>query len=107
MKGRIRFTDAGKVYEIDGREVTEEVFYEAFPPVAEFAAEALCAAPPHKSESLACHPKDVEAFREDAKMRGVPTEFRRDGRPIMTSRAHQKKYLKAYGYHNNDGGYGD
>jgi hypothetical protein len=37
----------------------------------------------------------------------VPTEFLPDGRPIMRSRAHQKAYLKAYGFKNRDGGYGD
>ena len=44
---------------------------------------------------------------EDAKKKGVATYFNEAGRPIFESRAHKKKYLKAYGFRNNDGCYGD
>jgi hypothetical protein len=107
MTGKIKGTGAKKVYEIDGREVSAEAFFEAFPPVTEYSADALCAAPPHKSDGLAVHPDQVQEATDSAKREGVPTEFLPDGRPVMRSRAHQKAYLKAYGFRNNDGGYGD
>jgi len=109
MTGRIRFTHDGPVYELDGKKVSEEEFRGAFPPKLDNGPgpSSLSSTPANVSDALACHPKDVESYRQDAKRRGVPTEFQRDGRPVMTSRAHQKAYLKAYGYHNNDGGYGD
>ena len=47
---------------------------------------------------------------EDARRKGVETEFRPDGTPMFTSRAHKGKYLRAYshlGIHNLDGGYSD
>jgi hypothetical protein len=62
---------------------------------------------PKLSEALAVHPDQVPEAVEDAKRKGVPTRFEADGRPVITSRAHQKAYLKAYGFHNRDGGFGD
>lgn len=68
---------------------------------------SLCPSVVNKSWAMAVHPRHAKKAQEAAKRRGVPTEFLPDGRPIFTSRAHQKAYLKAYGYRNNDGGYGD
>lgn len=62
---------------------------------------------PKLSESLAVHPLDVQAASDHAKMHGVPTRFEADGRPVITSRAHQKALLKTLGFHNKDGGFGD
>jgi sugar/nucleoside kinase (ribokinase family) len=107
MTGRIRGTGDKAVYELDGKAVAKEEFFAAFPPVEEFSAAALCAAPPHKSDGLAVHPDQVQEATESAKRKGVPTEFLPDGRPVMRSRAHQKQYLRAYGFYNRDGGYGD
>ncbi len=107
MTGRIRGSGAKTVYELDGKPVSKEEFFAAFPPVEEFSADALCASPPHKSDGLAVHPDQVEEATESAKRKGVPTEFLPDGRPVMRSRAHQKAYLKAYNFFNHDGGYGD
>lgn len=62
---------------------------------------------PKLSDALGVHSSQVEEATESAKKHGVPTEFTPDGRPIIRSRAHQKAYLKAYGFVNKDGGYGD
>ena len=62
---------------------------------------------PAGSLALKVHPKQVQEAIASAKKRGVPTEFDRTGKPLFTSRAHKKAYLKAYGYVNFDGGYGD
>lgn len=110
MKGRVfwdRWTGAAH-YEIDGREVSEEEFRRRLPPAPDGEGpSSLSSTPPHLSEGLSVHPDQVQEAIEDAKRKGVPTEFRPDGRPVMRSRAHQKAYLKAYGFHNRDGGFGD
>lgn len=62
---------------------------------------------PKACVALAVHPSQVPEAVESARRKGVPTDFTPQGRPLFTSRAHQKRYLKAYGYHNRDGGYGD
>lgn len=69
--------------------------------------EACRSSNPKLSDALAVHPTQVAEAVADAKKKGVPTSFEADGRPIITSRAHQKAYLKAYGFHNRDGGFGD
>lgn len=69
--------------------------------------EACRSSNPKLSDALAVHPSQVAEAVADAKKKGVPTRFEADGRPIITSRAHQKQYLKAYGFHNRDGGFGD
>lgn len=88
------------VYEIDGEEVTADKFYEAFPQ-REPSADALTFSPttwPQQCDALAVHPSQVEEAREDAKRKGVPTDFTPDGRPVITSAAHQKQYAKLYGF---------
>jgi hypothetical protein len=109
MVGRIVFKNDGPVYYLDGQSVSQEEFDRAFPPVREVAGgpTSLTGTSPHASEALAVHPGQVQEAVESAKRMGVPTEFLPDGRPIMRSRAHQKAYLKAYGFKNRDGGYGD
>ena len=62
---------------------------------------------PRKSTAMAVHPSQLEEAAESAKRKGVPTDFAATGEPIFTSRAHQKKYITAYGYRNKDGGYED
>lgn len=105
MTGKI----VGSRYYVDGREVTREEFDRAFPD------QDLAAAPgtdrpgcwPMTSEAAAVHPKQVVEATRGAAERGVPTHFDRLGRPVFTSRAHRKAYLKAYGFRDNNGGYGD
>lgn len=53
---------------------------------------------PIKSDALAVHPKQVAEAREDAKRKGVPTEFTQDGRPLFTSSRHFREYARKYGF---------
>lgn len=62
---------------------------------------------PKLSEALGVHPTQVQEAMDDARKRGVPTDFTRDGRAVITSRAHQKALCRAYGFTNKDGCYGD
>jgi hypothetical protein len=102
MRGVIR----GDRYFIDGKEVTKAVFDSHFPDKP-IGPEALVGWKPIVSDALAVHPKQVQEATENAAAKGVPTEFLPDGRPVMRTRAHRKAYLKAYGFRDNDGGYGD
>lgn len=109
MKGRLVFhNDGTRTCYIDGQEVSQAEWDAAFPPrTGGDGPCSLSSVPPNVSDGLAVHPRQVEEARESARRKGVPTEFLPDGRPVMRSRAHQKAYLKAYGFHNRDGGYGD
>jgi hypothetical protein len=60
---------------------------------------------PRKSLALAVHPSQIAEAYQDARDRGVPTEFAKDGQPIMQNAAHQKAYSKAYGFINRDAFY--
>ena len=108
MVGKIKGEGAKTTYWIDGVQVTKARFNKAFQPVrVETGPTSLVGWKPILSDALAVHPLDVEEAVEDAKRKGVPTEFLPDGRPILASRGHRKAYLKAYGFHDKDGGYGD
>jgi hypothetical protein len=69
--------------------------------------ESLVGWKPLRSEAMAVHPKQIKEAEESAKRKGVPTEFDTMGRPEFVSREHRKRYMRAYGFHDNDGGYGD
>lgn len=62
---------------------------------------------PMASEALGCAEDQIAHFTEDAKKRGIPTQFTPDGRPIFTSPGHRRDYLRAYGYHDKNGGYSE
>lgn len=50
-------------------------------------------------ESLAVEAEGIQQEADAVRKAGVPTDFTKDGRPIMESRAHYKAYLKLHGYH--------
>ena len=56
---------------------------------------------------MGVQPEQIEEATKDAQNRGVPTQFDSQGDAIFTDRSHRKKFLKAYGAHDHDGGYGD
>ncbi len=108
MVGRIVGSGEKTRYLIDGYEVTKAAFDRQFPdqPMGDGSG-LLGLSKPHPSDALAVHPRQVAEAVENAKLKGVPTEFLPDGRPLMRSRQHQKEYIKAYGFYNRDGGFGD
>lgn len=48
-----------------------------------------------------------QARKKDAEAGVGGTEYTDDGCPIFTGRGHRKQYLKAWGLHDKNGGYGD
>tara|TARA_R100000458_G_scaffold41260_1_gene38898 strand:- start:1071 stop:1445 length:375 start_codon:yes stop_codon:yes gene_type:complete len=79
----------------------------------DFAAEqggfdSNCSNWPMKSDAAGVHPDQIGEARKEAKRFGVPTNFDgKTGQAIFTSRSHRAEYLKAKGYHDRNGGYGD
>ena len=51
------------------------------------------------SESMGGHPDQREEFIAEAIKRGVPTEITEDCCPVLTSEAHKRRYMKAFGFH--------
>lgn len=106
MKGKI----VGDRYYIDSREVTREEFYESFRPVQDSlgAGESFCGwKRPVVSSALAVHPDQVAEATADAVKKGVPVEFRPDGRPVFTSTRQRAAYCRAYGFFDRNAGYSD
>lgn len=127
MRGHIFQDGETKRYFLDGVEVTQEM-YDAYFPSLIFPSKSkytkddieafvrhgkgedlgpehkkrLPRGYPIKSDALAVHPSQREEAMEDARKRGVPTEFLRDGRPVLRDAAHRRAYLKAYGYHDRN-----
>lgn len=50
------------------------------------------------SDALKVHPKQRMEAIEDAKRKGVPTDFNSKGQPIFTSSRHFRAYARAYGF---------
>lgn len=101
MTGKI----VGNRYYVDGREVTEEVFWFTFPNRLNDSQDGPCSlssVPEMHSEALGLNATQVETAMADAKRLGVPTDFDSYGRPIFTSRDHQRRYCQAYGFINHD-----
>lgn len=58
-------------------------------------------------ESVGVMPDQIPEARRADTVNGVPCDFTPDGRRIFNDRAHMRDWMKANGYHNRDGGYGD
>jgi uncharacterized protein YigE (DUF2233 family) len=114
MNGRIenkrRLNDAGEwedclTYFIDGKEVSEEEFAEAFPDregMPNFGHRSGCW--PMMSDACAVHPKQVEQANARNKRHGVNVEYSpNSGRAIIPDAKAYKKLRKLEGYHFNNG----
>lgn len=115
MKFVERTVRGRKQYFIDGRQVEEREFVKAIEKGRgeRTLAESISGAQPSrkrhesrgypiKSVALAVTRKRIpEQMKRDAE-RGVPTEYTKNGRPILRDAAHRKAYLKAYGYHDRN-----
>lgn len=109
MKLRHVFGEFGRpdTFYIDAKEVSKAEYDAAILPPQKIKAgddlniQVDWSKPVH-CVALAVHPKQRQAAIEDAIKKGVPTDFDNNGRPILTSREHQDRYLRAYGYFNKD-----
>ena len=68
--------------------------------------------PPTKGWPLRCdatgvHPKQIAETQAELAKHGISCDFTPDGRPEYRNRGHRKKCLKARGFVDRNGGYGD
>jgi hypothetical protein len=89
------------------KEITKEEADALFPNKPLAGCAGLIGWKPLHSEAMAVHPKQIKEAMEFAKKHGVPTNFDAQGRPIFTGRAHRARYMKAHGFYDKSGGYGD
>jgi len=94
-------------YYIDGKEASPEDYY------ADRARHGQAPGGHHQAcwPMTACmegiNPDSVPAKMEELRAKGCPTEFTRDGSPILTSPAHYKAYCRAEGLYHRNAGYSD
>lgn len=102
-------------YFIDEEEVSREEFDRAFPNrikdllkknKAPDGARSACW-PMKGSDALSVIPSRIPEATASDLAKGVPTEYTSEGQPIFRDRGHRREYLRAYGYHDRAGGYGD
>lgn len=62
---------------------------------------------PLASDALAVHPEQIPEAIEDARKKGISIDFDSLGRPLFRDRNHRKRYCRAYGIYDRDGGYSD
>jgi hypothetical protein len=62
---------------------------------------------PMTSDALACHPNQVAEFSRRAIELGVPTEYTKSGKPILTSKGHRNAYMNMRQAFDLDAGYSD
>lgn len=62
---------------------------------------------PMLSDACGVHTSQIGEARAEAIKRGVPTEFAKDGRAILTSQAHRKAYCESRGLYDRNGSFGD
>jgi len=88
--------------------VTKAAFDEAFPdkPIGEFGG-MMPACWPMTSDSMGVAPDQVQEAIADSIRVGVPTHFDSQGRPVLTSPEHRKRYSEAYGFFDKNGGFSD
>lgn len=62
---------------------------------------------PMVSDSMAVHPDQRAEAAADSIKKGVPTDYDSQGRPVLTSARHRKRYAEAYGFYAKSAGYSD
>lgn len=108
MVGKIVGMGAKTRYYLDGKQVSREEFKAVFPDqeIGLVGGTPTSGWPIH-SEALAVQRKQIAEATASAIKKGVATDFDQHGRPIFRDRAHRRRYLRTYNYHDNDGGYSD
>lgn len=99
------------IYYVDGAEATEAKYRAAT--VDRFVVGEIPSCPhsagwPIHSDAAGVHPDDIPAAMAAARERGVPTDFDKEGRPILTGPLHRREYCeKVRGFFDGSAGYHD
>lgn len=62
---------------------------------------------PLLSDAAGVNPCQIAEAREHSVRVGVPTDFTKDGRAILKSAEHRKRYCEAHGLYDRNGGFSD
>ena len=92
-----------KEYLIDGKRVSAKVFAKKFPdkPLGSFVPGNWLK--PVHSDALGVHTDDIKEAHEDARKKGLATEFDGSGRPIFHNSREKQAYCRAYGFFDRKG----
>jgi hypothetical protein len=98
-------------YLVNGREVSREEFT-AGSKLGEVLAGNVPSSPhaagwPILSDALGVHPSQIAEAMAANRKAGVPTEYTKDGRAVVTDPGHRKRLARSLGIHDRNGGYGD
>lgn len=65
-----------------------------------------CSTWPRESAAMGVSETQVKDAMAEDRRKGVPTDYTKDGNPILTSPGHEKAYMKAHGFHHRGGAMG-
>lgn len=110
-RGVVRGKMGQERYFVEGVEVTKEEWDATFPDHKIYPGESLGTPSPGAwpliSDAAGVHPEQIEDAMQGAKNLGVPTDFTAEGQAIFRDRDHRRRFLRAHGYFDKHGGYGD
>lgn len=96
---------------VDGKPVSQADYEKAFPSRLDLTSPPGGQLPscwPMVSDSMMVHPDQIPEAYEHAKSVGVPTDFTKQGQPILRDPAHRREYARRVErMHDRNGGYGD
>lgn len=111
---RIEMRKDGDHFFLSGKEVTEKEYRKVYPKpklgAGPFMGNPLSGWPMTSMAEGVHHKQLAQARRKNEAMGVGDTEYVRKDRdymPVFRDRAHRRRYLRAHGLHDNDGGYGD
>ena len=106
---RIESVNGVTRYFLGHKEVTEKAYRKEYPAPKKHGIPGGTPLKgwPIVSDAMKVHPKQIAEHAALCKAKGVPTETTEIGQPVFRDRSHRKKYLRAFGYHDRNGGYGD
>lgn len=88
----------GRFYFLGGAMFSAAEHYALTEPDEKGTANGLVTFKPIASRSLAVHPSQVEEAREFFAKTDTPTDFLPDGRPVLTSSRHFRRFAVAQGF---------
>jgi hypothetical protein len=108
MNDCIRIKGDKTTYYLDNKKVSEKAYRKRYPlPPMEGGVMGYTGGWPMMSDAMAVHPSLIAEAERDAAAKGVPTEFTKDGRPILRDREHRKRFMMSQGFFDRSAGYGD
>ncbi len=110
MNPKIVYTMHGRVFYLDGKEVTEAEFDAICPDHGVHLPELANNTPkcwPMVSQALAVHPKQVAAANARNKKHGVHVQYDQRGIAHIPDRGARRDLNRLEAMHDNDAGYGD